>query len=224
MKLLLLALAAAVVVAAVSFAGSAHGDLPSPGTVTTTGHGSVTLVPDKATISAGVHTQSKTAAAALAQNAAAMNDVIDALKAHGGGDLQTEQVSLQPQTSPSGEVTGYAADDSVSASSPIAGAGALIDAAVAAGANTVSGPDLQVSDQDAAYRKALAAAVADARAKAQALGGAGGFSVGPISSVSEESDTPQPVFQAAVAKSAGTPVEAGTQDVTAGVTVTFRIQ
>jgi hypothetical protein len=224
MKLLLLALASAAVVAAVSFAGTAHGDLPSPGTVTTTGHGSVTLVPDTATISAGVHTQSKTAAAALAQNAAAMNDVIDALKAHGGDDLQTEQVSLQPQTSPSGEVTGYAADDSVSASSSIAGAGALIDAAVAAGANTVSGPSLDVSDQDAAYRKALAAAVADARAKAQALGGAGGFAVGPISSVTEESDTPQPVFEGAVAKSAATPVAAGTQEVTAGVTVTFRIQ
>src|ERR1700759_4028581 len=209
MKLLLLALAAAAVVAVVSFAGPAHGDIPAPGTVTTTGHGSVTLVPDTATISAGVHTQAKTAAAALAQNAAAMNDVIAALEAHGGDDLQTEQVSLQPQTSPSGAVTGYAADDSVSASSPIAGAGALIDAAVAAGANTVSGPTLEVDAKDAPYRKALAAAVGDARAKAQALAAAGGFSVGPISSVSEESDTPQPVFDSAVAKSAGTPAEAG---------------
>src|ERR1700759_877531 len=149
MKLLLLALAAAAVVAVVSFAGPAHGDLPAPGTVTTTGHGSVTLVPDKATISAGVHTQAKTAAAALAQNAAAMNDVVAALKTHGGDDLQTQQVSLQPESSPGGEVTGPGADDSVAASSPIAGAGALIDAAVAAGANPVSGPSLEVSDQDA---------------------------------------------------------------------------
>src|SRR6201995_2964677 len=169
MRLLLLALASAAVVAVVSFAGPAHGALPAPGMVTTNGPGSGTLVPDKATISAGVHTQAKTAAAALDQNAAAMNDVVAALKAHGGDDLQTEQVSLQPQTSPRGAVTGYAADDSVSASSTIAGAGALIDAAVAAGANTVSGPNLDVSDQDAAYRKALAGAVAHARAEAQAI-------------------------------------------------------
>jgi uncharacterized protein len=225
MKLLALALAAAAVVAAVSFAGSAHGDLPSPGSVTTNGHGTRTLVPDSATVTAGVHTQAKTAAEALAQNAAAMNDVIAALKAHGGDDLQTQQVSLSPQTSQSGEVTGYAADDSVSATSAIAGTGALIDAAVDAGANTVSGPTLEVSDRDAAYRQALAAAVDDARAKAQALAAAGGFSVGAVSSVTEQDDAPEPVFEsAAAAKGVAMPVEAGTQEITADVTVTFRIQ
>ena len=192
--------------------------------MTTLGHGVVTVVPDEASITAGVHTQAVSASDALAQNAKLMNSVIAALKAAGGTDLQTQQVSLNPQTNDQNQVTGYAADDSVSAKAKIADVGALIDAAVAAGANNVDGPNLDVSDRDALYRDALGKAVEDARAKAEALAQAGGFGVGPVSSVTEQSaGAPVPVFQAAVAKSDGTPVEAGTQDVTADVTVTFRI-
>jgi len=228
-RLWTLTFAAAVLVAAAAFAGvgrpeAARGDVAPPDTVTTLGHGVVTVVPDEASISAGVHTQAASASDALAQNAKLMNSVIAALKAAGGTDLQTQQVSLNPQTNDQNQVTGYAADDSVSAKAKIADVGALIDAAVAAGANNVDGPNLDVSDRDALYRDALGKAVEDARAKAEALAQAGGFGVGPVSSVTEQSaGAPVPVFQAAVAKSDGTPVEAGTQDVTADVTVTFRI-
>jgi hypothetical protein len=227
---LTLAAAAAALVAVAAFAGvgrpeAARGDVASPDTVTTTGHGVVTVVPDEASVSAGVHTQAETAAAALAQNARLMSSVIAALKAAGGSDLQTQQVSLYPQTNDQNQVTGYVADNSVSAEAKIAGAGALIDAAVAAGANNVSGPTLDVSDRDARYRDALGKAVADARAKAAALAGAGGFGVGPVSSVTEQTAAaPAPVYEAAAAgKSVATPIEPGTQDVTADVTVTFRI-
>ena len=225
-------LGAAAVAAVAAFAGvgrpeAARSDTGAASdTVTTVGHGVVTVVPDQASISAGVHTQSTTAADALARNAKLMNAVVAALKHAGGKDLQTQQVSLYPQSDDNGNVTGYTADDSVSASAAVAGAGALVDAAVAAGANTVSGPSLSISDQDARYRDALKKAVEDARAKAQALGEAGGFGVGPVSVVAEQSSVPQPIFErAAVAKAAdATPVEPGTQDVTADVTVTFRIR
>ncbi|HEU5363765.1 MAG TPA: SIMPL domain-containing protein [Gaiellaceae bacterium] len=227
-----LVVAAVALAAIAAFAGvgrpeAARGDTgATPDTVTTVGHGVVTLVPDQASVSAGVHTQATTAADALARNAKAMNAVIDALKQAGGKDLQTQQVSLYPRSDDNGNVTGYTADNSVSASTQVAAAGALVDAAVAAGANTVSGPTLSVSDQDARYRDALKKAVEDARAKAQALADAGGFGVGPVSVVAEQSSAPQPVFErAAVAKAADTtPVEPGTQDVTADVTVTFRIR
>ncbi|MGZ4339380.1 MAG: SIMPL domain-containing protein [Gaiellaceae bacterium] len=228
---LVLIVAAVALVAAAAFAGigrpeAARGETGTPDTVTTVGHGVVTLVPDEATVTAGVHTQAVTAADALAQNSKLMNDVIAALKQGGGKDLQTQQVSLYPQSDQDGKVTGYTADDTVSASSTIADAGALIDAAVAAGANTVSGPTLSISDRDAQYRNALKKAVEDARAKAQALSEAGGFGVGPVSTVTEQSSAPQPVFEAAAAagKAAATPVEPGTQDITADVTVTFRIR
>jgi len=219
------------VVLVAAFAGigrpeAARGETATPDTVATVGHGVVTLAPDQATVTAGVHTQAASAAAALAENAKLMTTVIAALKSAGGTDLQTQQVSLYPQQNDQGQVTAFVADDSVSAKTKIAGAGALVDAAVGAGANTVSGPTLSISDRDARYREALGRAVGDARAKAEALAKAGGFAVGVISSVTEESaSAPGPVFDSATAlKSAGTPVEPGTQDVTADVAVTFRIR
>jgi uncharacterized protein len=226
----LLILAGIVVVAVAAFAGvgrpeAARGDTGTPDTVTTNGHGTVTAVPDEATITAGVHTQAASAADALAENAKLMNRVVAALKAANGTELQTQQVSLSPQTNEQGQVTAYAADNSVSAKAKIADAGTLIDAAVQAGANTVGGPSLDVSGRDSLYRRALGKAMEDARAKAQALADAGGFGVGQVSSVTEQSaNAPVPVFQAAVAKSDATPIEPGTQDVSADVVVTFRIR
>jgi uncharacterized protein YggE len=216
-----------VALAGVGRPAAARGDAATTAdSVTTTGHGVITVAPDEATVTAGVHTQATTAAEALSQNSARMNDVIAALKAHGGKDLQTQQVSLYPQSKDDGTIIGYSADNSVSASASIAGSGALIDAAVGAGANTVSGPTLSISDQDARYRDALKKAVEDARAKALALADAGGFGIGPVSTVVEQtSSAPQPMFSAgAVAKDAATPIEPGTQDVTADVTVTFSIR
>ena len=224
------ALFAAAAVAGVGRPGPANG---APGTstpsrlVTASGHGTVTVVPDQALVSAGVVTHAPTAAAALAQNAREMQRVIAALKGAGGSNVQTEQVSLYPQTDDRDNVTGYTAQNSVSAKTAVAKAGALIDAAVAAGANTVGGPTLSTSDRDALYRSALEQAVADARAKAGALAHAGGFAVGPVFSVDENGAAPQPMWAAATpvaAKADSTPVEPGTQDVTADVTVSFEIK
>ena len=229
-RLLLLALAVAALLAAAALAGigrpeAARGDAASPDTVTTNGHGVVTVVPDEATVTAGVQTRAATAAAALAANARLMDAVVAALRAAGGTRLQTQQVALYPQTNEQGDVTGYLADDSMSARTKIAGAGALIDAAVGAGANTVSGPALDVSDRDALYRQALAKAVADARRKAEAIAQAGGFAVGAVSSVTEGANEAQPVAFGALAKrDAATPIEPGTQDVAADVTVSFKMR
>jgi hypothetical protein len=229
-RLLPFVLIAAVVLVASAVVGigrpeAARGEVATPDTVTTVGHGVITVAPDEATVTAGVHTQAASASAALAENAKLMNAVVAALKAAAGRELQTQQVSLYPQTDPQGRVNAYVADNSVSAKTKIADAGALIDAAVGAGANTVGGPTLSVSDRDARYRDALGKAVADARLKAEALAKAGGFGVGPVSSVTEQASSgPTPVFQAAVAKDASTPIEPGTQEVTADVSVSFRIR
>jgi uncharacterized protein len=222
--------AAAVVLAAAALSGvglpaPARGDTMPPRLVTTTGHGVVTAVPDVVSITAGVQTHATSAADALAQNSDAMLRVVAALKQAGGTKLQTQQVSLYPQTNPAGDVTGYVAQNSVSAESPVASAGALVDAAVGAGANTVGGPTLSLSNQSALYDQALERALDDAKGKAQALAHAGGFGVGQVSSVTEQSQSSPPIaFKAATAGTpAATPIEPGTQDVTADVTVTFEI-
>ena len=72
-------------------------------------------------------------------------------------------------------IIGYAASTTISAKTTIAKAGAVVDAAVEAGANGVSGPSLSRSDEDALYRDALKNAVADAKDKAEALAAAAGL-------------------------------------------------
>src|SRR5262245_45260388 len=108
-RLLSFALIAALALAVAAVVGigrpeAARGDTPATAdTVTTNGHGVVTAVPDEATMTAGVHTQAATAQEALTQNAKVMNQVVAALKNAGGTELQTQQVSLSPQTTDSGQ-------------------------------------------------------------------------------------------------------------------------
>jgi uncharacterized protein YggE len=196
---------------------------PAGKTITVTGNGSVTTVPDRASFNFTVETHSKTAATALAQNSDLATAVIAALKGAGvpAADLQTSQVSLQPQSSQDGTtIIGYAASNSVSVRTALEKAGRVIDAAVGAGANGVSGPSLDVSDQDSLYRDALKKAVADAKLKAQSLADAAGLTLGSAQSIQEGSAaTPLPM---ADKLSAGTaPIEAGTQQIQATVTVTY---
>jgi uncharacterized protein YggE len=194
-------------------------------TITVTGSGSVTTVPDQAGFDFMVDTKAATAKAALAQNATQAAAVTAALKNAGvdAANIQTSQVSLSPQTNQAGtDVIGYAASTSVSVTSTIAKAGSLVDAAVAAGADGVSGPSLSLSDQDAQYRAALKLAVADARAKAQTLADAGGLALGGVQTIVEGAGQTPIVFdQKSVPAAAGVAIEPGTQTVDATVTVTY---
>src|SRR4051794_11966345 len=72
--------------------------------ITVTGNGSVTTVPDTATFSFTVDSRAKTATAALAQNNDETTKVIAAVKGAGvpESNIQTNQVSLSPQTSQDG--------------------------------------------------------------------------------------------------------------------------
>lgn len=224
LTIIISALLAFVALAAVTQAGdapAAAGDLGNG--ITVQGSGSVDTVPDRAQISFGVETRGATAKAALAANAAEMRKVIAAIKAAGATDVQTQSVSLQPQYSETSGVQGYIAQNSVSGTvRDLAKAGAVIDAAVGAGANQVYGPSLSRGDQTELYRQALRAAVADARTRAQALASAANLTLGRITQVVEGGSAPSPMFLGAKAEdSANTPIEAGTQQVVASVQVTF---
>jgi uncharacterized protein YggE len=81
---------------------------------------------------------------------------------------------------------------------------------------------LSRADTDALYRAALKEAVAAARTKAEALGEAGQFSVGKIDSLVEGSNEP-PVPMSDRAAAPATPIEPGTQQITASVTVSFEL-
>ena len=230
MRLRWILLAAGLLLVASAIAGVAqphfgHSATPAPAgkTITVTGNGSVTTVPDRATFSFTIETRAKTASAALAQNSSDATAVIAALKAAGvtAANLQTSQVSLMPQTSQDGtQILGYVASNSITAKTPLASAGKIVDAGVGAGANGVFGPSLDVSDQAKLYRDALHKAVDDAKLKAQSLADAAGLSLGGVQSIVEGgASTPLPM--AGKLSAAGVPIEAGTQEIQAGVTVTY---
>ena len=83
---------------------------------------------------------------------------------------------------------------------------------------------MSVADQSSLYRQALKAAMADARLSAETLAAAAGRSLGKVTTVVESGGTaPQPMFAKAAAADSGTPIEAGTQETTAQVTVTFAL-
>ncbi len=222
-------LAAAVVFAGIGAPEGARSDTsPAAKTISVTGSGTVTTVPNRATFSFGVVSNAKTATAALAANANDMRNVIAALVPAGVArdDIQTQGVSLSPRTSDNGDtILGYTATNSVSATvRDLNKAGRIVDAAVAAGANQVSGPSLTRSDSSALYRSALRGAVADARAKAGAIAAHGNVHVPRLRSVVEQSaSVPVPLQTTRGGVATSTPIEPGTQTVQATVTIEFLI-
>jgi len=196
---------------------------PTTDTVTVSGEGVVLAVPDRAEISAGVETRAPTARAALQANATAMADVLSALRSAGGTDVTTQSVSLSTSFDDKGSPNGFVASNIASATVAFTEAGALIDAAVAAGANTVYGPSPSRSDADTLYREALAKAVADAGGRAAVLAKAAGRELGRVTAISESGAAPVPVFAKAAAD-ASTPVESGPQETTASVSVTYELR
>lgn len=224
---ILVTLAIAVALLAGGADAATHAGTSSTSTVTVTGNGTVTAVPDQASFSFTVQTKATTAAAALSRNGTDTRAVISAVEAAGvpEANIQTQQVSLDPVLSNDGtSIVAYTAADTITVTKlAIAKAGSIVDAAVGAGATDVSGPSLELSSQDALYNAALKNAVANAKSKAQALADATGRNLGEVVSIVEGGGAvPLPFAVGGVAKN-GTPIEPGTQEVQATVTVTYAL-
>lgn len=204
----------------------------APG-ITVVGTGSAKAVPDVTEWSFGVRSEADSASAAMSENAAATRRVIDALRAAGvdRDDLRTEQVSLYPRMSEDGHteggqgVLGYTASNTVHVTvKGVERAGAVVDAAVEAGANEVYGPSLRVSESDEEYAEAVDAAFDDARAKAEAIAAKAGLTLGaPVAVVEGGGGGPIAYGESAAALDAAVPIEAGSQQIQAFLTVTFDV-
>ena len=196
--------------------------------ITVTGSGSARTVPDVSGWSFGVQADADTAAAALKDAGQATRRIVAALRDTGVAKraIQTEQISLYPRTTDDGRtITGYSASSSVNATvRGISKAGAVVDAAVAAGANQVSGPMLSVSDSKAQYEAAVTAALDDARARAQAIADKAGVRLGAPVAIIEGGGGgyPVPMYTDAL-RAADIQVEPGTQEISAALTVTYAI-
>ena len=213
-------------------------ETPPPRTMTVSGQGEVKAAPDEAVLSAGVVTQARSAAAALAANSRAMNGVFDALKRIGIPDksVQTSDFSVtaQYQTDQHGNTTqkiiGYQVSNNVTVVVDDLGKlGSAIDALVTSGANSMGDIAFTFRDPKQLLTEARAEAVKDALQRANTYASAAGVMLGPITSIGENGDvTPRPMMRKMMTMSAAndsvTPVAAGEDSITAGVSITFEIR
>jgi uncharacterized protein YggE len=197
--------------------------------ITVVGTGSAKAVPDVAEWSFGVRSEAESAEAAMRENGVATSRVIAALKAAGIArrDLRTEQISLYPQTDEYGHsVNGYSASNTVHATiRNVDRAGTVIDAAVRAGANEIYGPNLLVSESDEQYAQAVDSAYDDARRRAEAVAAKAGVVLGRPIAIVEGGGGGDVVYGEAYRTAAdlAVPIEPGTQQIQATLTVTFEI-
>ena len=191
--------------------------------------------PDRATVSAGVVQQGKTAREAMFGNATLMTAVFDELTAAGipKSDITTSQLSLQPQydyrdrSKPT--IKGYEARNTVTVKSDdIDQVGPMLDALVRAGVNNINQVKFTIKDPKEALTKAREDAIREAKEKAQSMAAAAGVKLGPLLSMTEGNgrSTPQPIYARSSftsAESASTPISAGDQTLSVSVNLSYGI-
>jgi uncharacterized protein YggE len=203
--------------------------------IAVTGVGKFSAAPDVALITLGVDSNAATLGHATADAARRMSAVLARVKSFGvaDADITTVAYSVDPRMAPSDpsrrdeppRIVGYhVANIAQVTVRKLADAGPILDAAVAAGANTVRGIRFTLADPSAAQSQARASAVADALGKARQLAAAAGIRLGPVLSI-RESTVSQPVpFRAMTARAEATPIEAGQLDVVVSVDLRQAIQ
>lgn len=144
--------------------------------------GEADVRPDQAFFQVGVENFGATGNAASAANREDITALLAALKAAGvpDKDIQTRAVNIQRIEW--GDRKGqYQASNIVAVTvRDIAKADAAVTAATGAGANVMSGPDLRLSDPEAAANSAYAAAFTNARKRAEAYAGAAGMEISRV--------------------------------------------
>lgn len=213
--------------------GSVLGALAEPGQIKVTGQGSVSAVPDMATISLGVTTEDRDAAKALAANSAAVSVVLDRVSAAGiaSRDIQTNGLSLSPLWSKSGstgdgrrKISGYSASNQVTIRVRVLDElGGIVTAAVRGGANQFNGLEFGVQNPAPLLEDARRAAVADGVARASLYADAANVTLGAILEISEQDAYRGPQPMRAADMSVAVPVAGGEISIGASVTIVFAI-
>jgi len=203
--------------------------------VSVEGTATVQGTPDELTVSLGAHTSAPTAEAALAANAAKAQALVRVLTAAGvaKSNIQTTNLSVQPNYGSKGEITGYEVDDDLTVTllgpSALNAAGSVIDAAGKAAGNAlrIDGISFSLSNASALMAQARQAAVRDAKSQAAAMAAGAGEALGPICSLQDQSQaSPPPTvlpFALPVPRASTTPVEPGSLQVTATVMAVFAL-
>ena len=208
-------------------------------TLSVTGNGTVLVESDLAIVTVGVQETSKD----VLEAQSTVNEKIAAIKQAlldagvEDSEINTDSINIYANYDYSDNtevIVGYTARNSLSVrTTDMDNVGSLIDAAFAAGANTLDNVQFTVQDDTQAREQALTMAVEDARRKADVLASAAGLQVASIESISEggvsvydsmrnyAADT---VMAAEESGGAGTLVQAALVSVDAMVSMEFELQ
>jgi len=235
----LFAVAALALAATFAALPASADDINERPTLTANGEGIAYVTPDIAIVSIGVTTRGATAAEALAANSKDLAAVITSIKGEGVAekDIGTSGLSIypvyeqptdgQPQVE-APKILGYNVTNEVRVTiRDISKSGGILDKVVSAGANQVNGITFDNADRTASQDDAIAAAIADARRKAEVMAKAAGVKLVRITNVQASvGGGMMPMYARADMMSAAAPpvpVMPGQQQVNGNATVTWEI-
>lgn len=212
-------------------------------TITVVGQGEVKVRPDIANINVGVEVLAPTVEAATGAAERQMNAVLAAIKKLGIADKdiqtsnfainferQTSDVSLPRAEGTSGDTESTAGNYRVSNMVQVTirdldQVGAVLGAAVQAGANSVWGVSYSLDETQTLEATAREAAVKDARSRAEALAQLNNVGLGDVIAVSEVVGGASPVFaETAMRDYAGASVEPGELTFSKQIQITYAIR
>lgn len=226
-------------VAALSFSAftpvkAADENQPTKRTLNVSGSGTINATPDTAYVTLGVVTENKDAKTAQQDNAKAMDKVIAAIKSSGikDDDIKTVNYSIYPKydynrDTGASSIIGYTVNNSVQVTvRAIDKAGSIIDLAANSGVNLTSNINFGLSDYDKAYNEALKKALEAAKLKAESMAGVYGIKLGVPVTINENGGYSPVYSNGAYAKAedagaAVTPIQAGTMEIKANVSVVY---
>jgi uncharacterized protein YggE len=232
----------AAVVAAFASVPIVAAEEPAPRAVRVSAGATVKAAPDRARIAVSVISRGLTAREASETNARASKTVLEKLRdsVKAPGEVKTAGYELTPEYDYNQErspgrgpkLVGYVATNRFSiVSADLAGIGAVIDDAVAAGASQIDSIGFFLDDEEGARQQALLEAGRKARSEAETVARSLGVGLGQVLEASTAtSAAPIPFFgreKMAMAmdavQSAPTEVVPGALEVTASVNVAFAI-
>jgi uncharacterized protein YggE len=207
-------------------------------TISVQAQGKVQAIPDLATIRAEVTEEGKTLDPLSAEVRKRMASIMDRVKKEGIAekDLQTEIFQIEPtyEQDKRGNPhrSGYRVTNRLAIRvHDLKRLGKLLSVVTEAGANSVLGPDFEISDPAQVERQALAKGMEEAKGKAQVLAQSAGATLGQVLSIQQNSamgwpgPRPMMAMRAMAADAAeSTPVAAGEQSFITNLNVVYALQ
>jgi uncharacterized protein len=204
--------------------------------LTVAGSGLASATPNLLTVAIDINVTGSGAQVSLTDDSSRAGAVTAVLEPGGvaAQDIQTSDVSLQPQYSLTGAVTGYQMSNTITAKlRDFTTAGSILDQLASAGGNAtrIDSLTFSIADPRSIEDQARTDAVHQAVSHAQSMARAAGERLGPVCSMSDQSSATFPQYntfdEAApgmTASGATVPLEAGTQQESAQVTLVYGLE